>query len=236
MGALDDPRIARGMATQFALRRERLDAGEWGIGWKAGFGAPAAMEMLAISTPLVGFLTDRVKVEAGATVSVRGWAQAVIEPEIAIHMSGDPGRGADDETVSGVIAGLGVAFELADLDPPPKDVEAVLAGNIYNRHVMLGPCNPARAGGSAAGLTGLIHRNGAVFASTSDVEANTGRLIAITREISDVVAGLGESLKAGDVIIAGSIVPPVFVDPDRDAEEVAFEVGELGRLSVRVER
>jgi 2-keto-4-pentenoate hydratase len=236
MGALDDPRIARGMATQFALRRERLDAGEWSIGWKAGFGAPAAMEMLSISAPLVGFLTDKVKVEAGATVSIGGWAQAVIEPEIAIHVSGDPGRGADDETVGGVIAGLGVAFELADLDPPPKDVEAVLAGNIYNRHVMLGPCNPARAGGGTAGLAGLIHRNGEVFASTGDLEANTGRLIAITREISDVVAGLGESLKAGDVIIAGSIVPPVFVDPDRDAEEVSFEVGELGRLSVRVER
>ncbi len=234
MAQLDDPRIKRGMQTQFARRRERLDAGEWGIGWKAGFGAPAAMEMLDISTPLVGFLTDRVKVDPGATVSISGWAQAVIEPEIAIHLGADPGQGADDDTVRGAIAGLGVAFELADLDPPPEDVEEVLAGNIFNRHVMLGPCIAARAGGSVAGLIGTIHRDGEVFATISELEANTGSLISITREIADVVSGMGERLQAGDVIIAGSIVPPVFVE--RDGEDVTYGVSELGNLSVRVER
>ncbi|NND50289.1 MAG: hypothetical protein HKN60_08555, partial [Rhizobiales bacterium] len=175
-----------------------------------------------------------VKLDGGAKISISGWAQAVIEPEIAIHLSAHPGPGADDETVRGAIAGLGVAFELADLDPPPKDVEAVLAGNIFNRHVMLGPCNTARAGGSVAGLTGTIHRNGEVFAASSELESNTGSLVAITREIADVVSGMGEKIQAGDVIIAGSIVPPVFVE--EDAEEITFEVSELGSLSVRVER
>ena len=234
MGQLEDPRIARGMQTQFAWRRERLDAGEWSIGWKAGFGAPAAMETLNISAPLVGFLTDRARVEPGASVTIAGWTQAVVEPEIAIHMGRDLGAGADEDTVRAAIAGLGVAFELADLDPPPADPESVLAGNIYNRHVMLGPVNTSRCGGSVAGLRATITRNGAQFAETDALEANTGSLIDVTREIADVVAGLGETLKSGEVIIAGSVVPPVFIEGE--AEDIAFEVGELGRLSVRVEK
>jgi 2-keto-4-pentenoate hydratase len=234
MAQLDDQRIKRGMQAQFAWRRERLNAGERPIGWKAGFGASAAMEKFEISAPLLGFLTDRVKVDPDTTVSIKGWKQAVVEPEIAIHLGADPGVGADDEAVRGAIAGLGIAFELADLNPPPEDVEAILAGNIFNRHVALGPAIGARAGGNTGGLTGTIHRNGELFARTSEVESNTGSLIAITREVCDVVSGLGENIKAGDVIIAGSIVPPIFVEGD--AEEITFEVNELGRLGIRVER
>jgi quercetin dioxygenase-like cupin family protein len=51
--AIDD-RIPVGMREQLARRDER---GERQIGWKVGFGAPAAMEMLKIDRPLVGFLT-----------------------------------------------------------------------------------------------------------------------------------------------------------------------------------
>ena len=56
---VDDQRILRGMAVQLGRRRERLDAGEQPLGWKVGFGAPAAMQKLAIQTPLIGFLTDQ---------------------------------------------------------------------------------------------------------------------------------------------------------------------------------
>ena len=41
---LDDPRIARGMATQFELRKQRLAAGDKPIGWKAGFRGPWCFE------------------------------------------------------------------------------------------------------------------------------------------------------------------------------------------------
>jgi 2-keto-4-pentenoate hydratase len=34
------------------LRQERLDAGHKPIGWKVGFGAPAALERLRLDAPL----------------------------------------------------------------------------------------------------------------------------------------------------------------------------------------
>ena len=91
---LDDDRIARGMATQFALRKERLAGGEKPIGWKAGFGAPAVLEKLKLGACLVGFMHDKNKLDSGATVSLAGWAKPAAEPEIAIHLGKDVAAGA----------------------------------------------------------------------------------------------------------------------------------------------
>src|SRR6266508_4470699 len=44
----------------------------------------------------------------------------------------------DNETTPPAIASIGPAIELADVDFPPDDVEMILAGNIYNRYVILG--------------------------------------------------------------------------------------------------
>ena len=44
-----DPRIARGMWAQLALRAKRIAAGDKPLGWKVGFGAPAAMKKLEIT-------------------------------------------------------------------------------------------------------------------------------------------------------------------------------------------
>ena len=66
----EDPRIAAGMRRQTALRRERLEAGASIIGWKVGFGAPAALAKLGLAGPLVGFLLDSAQLPSGATVAL----------------------------------------------------------------------------------------------------------------------------------------------------------------------
>ena len=201
MATIDDPRILRGMAAQLGRWRERLDAGERPLGWKVGFGAPAAMQKFAIKAPLIGFLTDQALVATGATVSLAGWSKPVAEPEIAVHMGRNLPGGADRDTVKAAIAGLGPAIELADVDRPPDDVEHILAGNIYQRGIIVGPCDVSRAGGVVDGLHGHIARNGSVFAQTSDPQALTGDLIDIVRHVADTLAALGQTLRAGQIII-----------------------------------
>jgi 2-keto-4-pentenoate hydratase len=230
MSTIDDPRILRGMAAQLGRRRERLDAGERPLGWKVGFGAPAAMQKFAIKAPLVGFLTDQALVATGATVSLSGWVKPVAEPEIAVHMGRDLPAGADREIVKAAIAGLGPAIELADVDRPPDDVERILAGNIYQRGVIVGPCDAARAGGGVDGLHGHIARNGSAFAQTSDPQALTGELIDIVRHVADTLAAFGETLRAGQIIITGSIVPPLWVEA---GEEIVFKLDPVGSVSIR---
>ena len=77
MNAWDDPRIAHGMETQLGKRRARIAAGEKPLGWKVGLGAPAAMEKLKITAPLVGFMMQRACCSAGATVSLKGYTRPV---------------------------------------------------------------------------------------------------------------------------------------------------------------
>lgn len=136
--ALNDLRIQSGMRRQFALLQQQERAGARRIGWKVGFGAPAAMEKLGITAPLIGFLLDRAVLHSGATVSLSSWTRPAAEPEIAIEIGRDVAAGASDAEVANAIVAIGPAIELADVDGPMDDVEAILAGDIFQRHVIFG--------------------------------------------------------------------------------------------------
>lgn len=226
----DDPRIRRGMAEQLAKRRARIAAGEKPLGWKVGFGAPAMMEKLGISAPLVGFLMQRALIPSGGSASLAGWANPIAEPEIAVHIGGDLPGGGDRAAAAAAIAALGPAIELADADLPFEDPEAILKGNIFQRHVILGERDASRAGGSTAGLTARVFRRDAQVAQTSDPEAATGKIVDIVRHVADLLAAFGERLSAGDIVIAGSVVPPLLVEPDETS--VAYALDPVGRISV----
>ncbi len=81
-----DPRIERGMSRQLEDRRRRLTSGARHVGWKAGFGAPAALQRFGLAGPLVGYLTDATLSKTGTSVPVGGWVNPVAEPELAVHM------------------------------------------------------------------------------------------------------------------------------------------------------
>jgi 2-keto-4-pentenoate hydratase len=231
MNLRDDPRIVRGMTAQLALRRRRLETGDQPLGWKVGFGAPTALEKLKINGPLVGFLTQNARVTDGGTVSLAGWVRPVAEPEIAVHIGRDVPAGADHDTAVAAIAGISPAIELADLNEPPEDPECILSHNIYQRHVVLGGLSPTRIGAGADGLTCRIIRRGGEFARTSDPQANTGLWVDIVRQVADVLAAFGERLRAGEIIITGSVVPPLMIEPAEDG--LTFALDPVGTISVR---
>ena len=227
--AHNDPRILRGMKTQLKLRQDRLNAGEKPLGWKVGFGAPEAMERLGIDAPLIGFLTDGTLLRSDVTLSLAGWTKPAAEPEIAVYMGEDLLDASDREATRAAIASVGPAIELADISFPPEDVEAILAGNIYNRHVILGRADSSRAGGVLDGLVGHIYRDGREVAATTNPQALTGDLIDIVRHIADLLAALGERLRAGEVIITGSIVPPLWME---SKEEIRFTLDPIDTISI----
>jgi 2-keto-4-pentenoate hydratase len=230
----EDPRVERGMRAELELRRKRLAAGDKPLGWKVGFGAPAMLKQLDISGPLVGFLTQNARIQSGGTVSLHSWAKPVAEPEIAVHIGRDVPAGSDRETAAASIAGISPAIELVDVYTPPMDPELVLAENIYQRHVVLGGTGPARAGARSDGLTCRIMRRGSESARTTDPQANTGQWVEIVRHVADVLAAFGETLRAGEIIITGSVVAPLTLEPGEDG--IAFEVDPIGGVTVRFTR
>ena len=176
------------------------------IGWKAGFGSPAALERLQLERPLVAPLPSSGRLPDGATVDVSAWTAPVLEAEVAVWVG----------------QGLGVAIELADVEFPPDDVERILRSGIYHRHVLLGP--PVAS--SLYGVRALVTRDGEKVAATDDLTALTGELDFV---VETVRLHAGRELRDGEVVIAGSVVPPLPVAP---GEHWRADLGLLGALEV----
>jgi len=199
------------MRQQLRWRRELLAAGKKQLGWKLAFGGPAAMQRLQINAPLVGFLMQDAVVTSGSAISFAGWKKPAAEPEVTVYLGKDVPAKADRKTIMSAIAGLGAAIEVVDVDHPSEDVEGTLARNIYQRHLILGRCATSHAGRGLSGLNARVIRNGEELANTSDFEALTGELITIVGHVANLLSFFGEKLLAGQIIIAGSITPPIWV-------------------------
>ena len=214
------------MLAQLTERRRRIDEGEASLGWKLGMGVPAAMAKLGTDAPLVGYLLAPARVDDGGTVSLDGWGNAKLEPEIAVHMGADLPAGATRADAEAAIAGLGPAIELVDIDASADDPEAILAADIFQRHVLLGPVTE---GATAAGVSARAAKNGDEAAATADATEATGDPVELVLHVANVVGAAGETLRAGEVVICGSVVPALDVAP---GDTVEVQLDPLGALTV----
>jgi 2-keto-4-pentenoate hydratase len=207
-------KIDAGMRAQLGRRDAELVAGARPLGWKLGLTVPAVQEQLGLDGPVVGFLTSGTEVASGAEVSLAGFTAAMLEPEVAIHVGDD-----------GAVAGLGAAIELVDIDLPFEDLEAILAGNVFHRAVVLGP---PHVGASLDDVTACVLRDAETVAQAqaAPVVGDPGNVVS---HVAEFLAPYGGEVTAGDVIIAGSLTPPVPVEP---GQEVTVDLGPLGSLGL----
>jgi 2-keto-4-pentenoate hydratase len=196
------------LTEMLALRERRIAAGETPIGWKVGFAG--AREKLGVDRPLIGFLLESLRVEDGATVAIGDWAAPAFEAEIAVYVGEDR---------------IGPAIELADIAFAPDDAARIMAGNIYHRHVILGPALPADPGA----VTGRVERDGAEIAANDRPAELTGDVREVVRLTEEALAHHGIALQPGEVIITGSVVPPIPVAP---GQRLTAELPPLGSLTV----
>jgi 2-oxopent-4-enoate/cis-2-oxohex-4-enoate hydratase len=213
------PAIVTGMDRLLMRRQDLIDEGAAPIGWKLAFGTEAAMSKLGTTGPLVGFLTDATLLADGAECSVTGWTAPKLEPEIAIHL------GVGGEGVEGISA----AIELADADLPPTETEAVLAGDIYHRAVVLDRTpSPTPL---AHPIAAWISRDGEEIAATDDAEVEVGRIEELAAWTVDYLHHFGVATAAGEVIISGSVVPLLDIAP---GQRLRNELVGIGALEVSI--
>jgi 2-keto-4-pentenoate hydratase len=225
-----DQALGRGMERQFQLRRDLMAQGATPLGWKVGFGSPAAMARLGTSGPLVGFLTSRSLIRSGEVCATAGWKRPLLEPEIAVHIVADLHGTSTDEEIARAMAALSVAIELADLDPETNDPETILSGNIFHRHVVLGRPVPGASVSDDLSVR-VTDAAGNELAAIDDPQATTGKLVDVIRHTAQVLADHGEVLRAGSVVITGSVVPPLTPAP---GDHVHVTSPRLGAVDVRI--
>jgi 2-keto-4-pentenoate hydratase len=219
-----DPRVQAGLAEQLVTWRALLEGGAERVGWKVGLNPPPVMEELGLAHPVIGFLTGATVVESGAGHSLAGATKPLAEPEVSIELRRDVRAGAEVDEALAAIESLGPAIEVVDIPAPPQadQIEAVVAGNIFHRAVVFGPTRQDAAVGSAEAsisVDGEERERGEV---STDL-AETIRLVA------DLLGAAGETLSAGDRIIAGSLTTPVELEAGNG---VVLELGQLGRAEI----
>ncbi len=192
--------------------RAALHSGAGRIGWKIGLNVPAVQEKLGLERSVVGHLTTASLLGADGTHALTGARKPMAEPEIAIEMGPD-----------GAIAGLAPAIEVADIDRPLDDAGEIVAANIFHRAVAIGPSSDRS---DATGIQAVLSVNGEQ-AATSDAGATD--LSEIVRLVDETLRAAGESLEAGDRIIAGSLTQPA---PVKAGDAVSVDLGPIGRLEV----
>lgn len=192
--------------------RATLHSGAGRVGWKIGLNVAAVQERLGIDRPVVGHLTSATLLGADGSHSLAGADRPMAEPEIAIEVGPDR-----------TIAGLAPAIEIANIDRALDDAAEIVATNIFHRAVAIGP---SVAIDSAAGIEAVLELNGEQ-AATADAGATD--LAATVALVDETLRGAGESLEAGDRIIAGSLTPPAPVAP---GDRAAVSLGPIGTLEV----
>jgi 2-keto-4-pentenoate hydratase len=219
----EDPRVVEGTRRQLAERDRMLTGGARRLGWKLGLGAPPAREKWKIEGPAAGFITDATLLDSGATQSLDGWTKPVLEAEVAVRVAVN-GRGAR-------VGALGLAIELADIGSGADDLADIVAGDIFHRRTLLGTldADPSTPVGAV-----VVERDGERIDTAEDPTALVGGTAAeMTAYLDRYLAGVGEELRDGDVIITGSTVP--LVDCSAGGRFKVSSAG-LGTVEVALER
>ncbi len=229
----EDRRVVEGLPLQLEMRRTMLADGARSLGWKVGFGAPASLEMMRITAPLLGFLTDATLLESGADVDTSSWQRGIVEFEVAVVLGTDLGPGASDEEARTAISAVGPAIELANIDLPveAESVAGIVAGDIFHEAVIFGAMDETRAGINIDGMSARISIDGEERVATTHLEAITGPYPWIVSTVASTLHAFGERLSAGDVIITGSVVPPI---PVTEGTVFEFALDPFPPISVSV--
>ncbi len=208
--------VARGMSAQLELLAETLGRGETRGGWKVGLNVPAVQEHLGIERPVVGHLTSATRLAENEAVPIGSFTRAGLEPEIAATIG-----------ANGEVAAIAPAIEIVDINLPFDDVEPIVAGNVFHRGWLTG--DEREPGDVDLDQVDVAVVRGGSAEHEAQVAEAMGDIEVVLAGVGARAEQAGEGLRAGDVVICGSLTPIIQVAP---GDEVEVRFGPLGQLRV----
>jgi 2-oxo-3-hexenedioate decarboxylase len=204
------------------------------IGAKLGLTSAAKQQRMGVAQPVVGFLTDTMRLgpddPAGLARAAAAWAQPRIEPEIAFVTGSALSSPVTLADAGGVVEAVAVAAEVLDsrYDGYRFRLPDVVADNTSAAGYLLGPLVDPSDVEDLRRVRCRIAVDGTTVHEATG-EAILGHPLRSIVLLSEHLALHGEVLPAGSVVLAGALTDAV---PLVEGSRCSIRIEGLGSLSV----
>lgn len=211
----------------------RVADGERIIGKKIGVTSKAVQNMLNVHQPDFGYLTDRMAYSEGQEMPISSeLIQPRAEGEIAFILKKDLiGPGITNADVLAATDCVIPCFEVVDsrIDNWDIKIQDTVADNASCGLFILGDkaVSPRQVDLSTCGM--VVEKNGQII-STGAGAAAMGSPVNCVTWLANTLGQFGIPLKAGEVILSGSLVP---LEPVTAGDFMRVSIGGIGSASVR---
>jgi 2-keto-4-pentenoate hydratase len=201
-------------------------------GYKVGLTSAAMQAFCGIDHPIAGVvLTKRVH-QSGVTVRRSDYGRLGLEFEIAVRIKSDvPVMPCTADMIGPHIGGVGAAVELVDdrsADYAKLDVRTLVADNSWNGGIVLSEF--ATRWPDLESVLGRATKDRAAIGEGHGRDI-LGHPFHSVAWLATQLASRGVGLKAGQVVMTGSVMKTVF--PEQDAN-YRFDLKPIGFVEVRV--
>ncbi|NIB42237.1 2-oxopent-4-enoate hydratase [Pseudomaricurvus alkylphenolicus] len=211
----------------------RVAAGESIVGKKIGVTSKAVQNMLGVHQPDFGYLTDKMVFADGDEMPI---SEQLIQPraegEIAFVLKKDlMGPGVTNADVLAATEFVLPCFEIVDsrIQDWKIKIQDTVADNASCGLLVLGgqAIDPRKVDLAVAGM--VVEKNGEII-STGAGAAALGSPVNCVTWLANTLGQFGIPLKAGELILSGSLVP---LEPVVAGDYMRVDIGGIGSASVR---
>jgi 2-oxopent-4-enoate/cis-2-oxohex-4-enoate hydratase len=214
------------------LMNLRTAEGEKIIGKKIGVTSKAVQSMLNVHQPDFGYLTDQMMYANGETLPISTQMIAPrAEGEIAFVLKHDlNGPGITNAAVLAATECVMPCFEIVDsrIRDWKIAIQDTVADNASCGFFVLGDraVSPRQVDLSTCGM--VVEKNGRIISTGAGAAALGSPLNCVTW-LANTLGRFGMTLKAGEVILSGSLVP---LEPVVAGDYMRVDIGGIGSASV----
>jgi 2-keto-4-pentenoate hydratase len=223
--------LTEAYTVQDRLREALVARGERVAGWKAGFTNKAGQEAWQVAEPVCAFLLASGVLSSGGEIAAARFVKPGVEAEVAFVLKHElAGPGVTAPRALQAVEGAVPALELIDFRHSGKAVGTdAVADGVYAKAIVLGGALTPVTGIDLA-LEGVVYeQSGAVIATSTAYEVMGNPLNSLAW-IANHLGGRGLGLRAGDVVMTGSVSKILTV---KAGDTVRATFTRLGSVSVR---
>ncbi len=207
-------RLADGIAAQLAVAR--LSGAQPPAGFKIGATSQRMQEYLGLPGPLAGFIAEAGLHGSGSTFSFHSFLHAGVECELAVVLAQDLAPGpCSNAQAAAAIGEVMAGIEVVENRYGPLDalgIPTLVADQVYHAGAVLGTPYPDWRDLDLRGLAGSVSVNGHERGAGIGADLLGDPITALAWLAASEEAAAFGGLRAGQVVMLGSICPPIWLD------------------------